>query len=162
MKNVLWILIMALILYGCGAADEESAELSATGYTRLQNQIFFGTIPLELEITSGVAEPAFAWQATGSKYIVLIIFREKIDLKNGQISNPQDAVWNWNTGMGRGREGNVNYSDGRDVRNGITQDMVTPLAPGTYYIAAWGYNAEYDLLYSSKEYLYTFPAAPGE
>jgi hypothetical protein len=40
--------------------------------------------------------------------------------------------------------------------------MVTPLAPGTYYIAAWGYSEEYDLLYSSKEYLYIFPAAPGE
>ena len=87
---------------------------------------------------------------------VITIFSSKIDLKDNRIANPQDAVWTWNTGMGRGRDGNISFSDGRDMRNGEIQKTATPLSPGTYYIAAWAYDGKYNLIRSSKEYLYEY------
>jgi hypothetical protein len=163
MREIACIVVLGIIsftLYSCGESEGVGQgyidDTLDRGYTRIQNQIFIGTIPIELEITPDVAKPSFAWRATGSKYVVLAIFRDKIDLKDGRIANIEDAVWMWHTGMGRGREGNVSYDDGADVRNGVIQDSVTPLAPGTYYIAVWGYSDEYELIYSSKEYLYQY------
>ena len=161
-KQVSFIVVFGalVVLTGCGdgglSGDGDDAFGAQTDYTTLQNQVFLKTFRLDLEITQGTAEPSFAWQATASRYVVLAIFKEKIDLKQNQISNLEDVVWTWNTGLGKGREGNVSYSDGVDVVNGVIQDSVAPLVPGTYYIAAWAYSDDYELLYSSKEYLYQF------
>jgi hypothetical protein len=150
--------ITVLILVGCGTGSEESADVS-TGESyqpKIQNLIFYGTWEIRMEITPNVPDPSFAWDSTGLKYVVITVFRSRIDIKNNQIANPEDAIWTWNTSMGRGREGNVTYSDGRDMRNGIIQETNTRLAPGTYFIAAWGYSENYDLLYSSQEYKHSY------
>ena len=149
------LILGCLFLHGCGGEMEEGAEMRYDDYyTELQNLVFYGTYEISLEITPNVSQPAFAWRTTGLKYVVITIFDSKIDIKAGQIANPQDAVWTWNTGLGRGREGNVSFSDGADVRNGEIQNTTTPLRAGIYYIAAWGYDENYTLTHSSKEYQY--------
>ncbi len=156
--QVAWISILILgcfFLYGCAGNDDLEA-LSADYYPELQNLVFYGVRQITLEITPNVSQPAFAWNATGLKYIVITIFDSKIDLKTGRIANPEDAVWTWNTGLGQGREGNISFSDGYDVRNGVIQDTITSLKLGVYYIAAWGYANEYRLTHSSKEYQYVY------
>jgi len=152
------ILILSCVLYGCSDTDDDDdyAMDESYYYPEIQNRLFLRTSSVSLEITSDVSQPSFAWRATGSKYFVITIFKSKIDLKDNRIANPEDAVWTWNTGLGKGREGNISYSDGRDVRNEEIQYTVTRLPYGTYYIAAWGYDDEYNLLYSSKEYLYEY------
>jgi hypothetical protein len=153
------ILILSCLLYGCEISvnDDEGYGLADESYNpRTQNIIFYNTSELFLEIQPNVAEPTFAWTFTGSRYIVITIFRAKIDLRENQIANTEDAVWTWNTGLGKGREGNVSFSDGQDVIDGEIQSTTTPLSPGMYYIAAWGYDDRYNLIYSSKEYPYEY------
>jgi len=154
---IVLILIISVIAFsGCG--DQESEERSPSGdyyQPGIQNLIFYGTWEIRLEVTPNVPNPSFAWDSVGLKYVIITVFRSRIDIKDNQIANPEEAVWTWNTGMGRGREGNVSYSDGRDVRNGVIKESVTHLAPGTYFVAAWGYSEDYNLIYSSKEYKHT-------
>jgi hypothetical protein len=154
------ILILSCLLYGCGldTSEDDSRYETEDGYyyPKTQNIIFYNTEEVPLEISENVADPSFAWRATGLRYFVITIFNSKIDLKENQIANTEDAVWTWNTGMGKGREGNVSFSDGRDVIGGEIQSTVAPLPAGTYYIAAWGYDDRYNLIYSSKEYLYVY------
>jgi len=150
------LIITSVFLAGCSSGDTET---NGDYYSETQNILFFNTWEIALEITPNVSQPSFAWQATGLKYIVITVFNSKIDLKNNQIANTEDAVWTWNTGIGKGREGNVAFSDGQDIRNGIIQETVTPLSPGTYYIAAWGYDDNYNLTRSSIEYKFEYNPA---
>ena len=154
------------LLIGCGLMDEsisgdslesESAFLSRQSDTFLQNRLFYQTIMVELEITPNTSTPSFAWHATGSKYMRIGIFKQKIDLDDQKIANPTDAVWTWHSGLARGREGNVSFSDGADVKNGIILSKNTRLSSGEYFIALWGYNDNHDLSYSSREYRYLVP-----
>ena len=159
--QVAWIFMLILgcfFLYGCAEDLEDiSGTLGRTDYyPELQNVVFYATREIPLEITPNVSQPAFAWNATGLEYIVITIFNSKIDLKTSRIANSEDAVWTWNTGLGQGREGNISFSDGYDVRNGVIQDTVTSLKSGVYYIVAWGYDDEYTLTHSSKEYQYVY------
>ena len=152
---IAWIYMLilgCLLLHGCGA-DEEARD---DYYTELQNLVFYGKREIPLEITPNVSQPAIAWRTTGLKYVVVTIFDAKIDLKIDQIANPQDALWTWNTGLGHGREGNISFSDGFDVQNGYIRSTTTPLRPGIYYVAAWGYDENYKLIASSKEYQYVY------
>ena len=148
------LIITNVFLAGCSSGDAETAK--DYYYPETQNILFFGTQEITLEITQNVSQPSFGWDATGLKYVVITIFSSKIDLKQNQISNTKDAVWTWNTGMGKGREGNVSFSDGRDIHNSIIQETVTPLKPGVYYIAAWVYDDSYNLTHSSKEYRFEY------
>jgi len=158
-----WIFVLILgyfFLHGC-AEDEGILSDSADEYyyPKIQNLLFYGTNEISLEIVPpNVSQPSFGWYTTGLKYIVVTIFKSKIDLKGNEIANPEDAVWTWNTGLGKGREGNISFSDGRDVVNGEIQKAgsPTPLQPGIYYIAAWGYDEYYNLTHSSKEYQYEY------
>jgi len=150
------LLSLIYIIYGCGSGDVDELGAPDWYYPETQNIIFYGTREMTLEITSDAPNPAFAWQAIGMKYVVITIFESKIDLKDNQVANTEDAVWTWNTGMGRGREGNVSFSDGRDVKYGEIQDTVTLLSPGTYFLAAWSYDSKYRLTHSSEEYKYKF------
>jgi hypothetical protein len=151
----LFLAVSISFIYGCSSSDTETTSDNYY-YPQTQNILFFGTWELNLEITSNVSQPTFAWQATGLKYVVITIFNSKIDLKNNQITNTQDAVWTWNTDMGRGREGNIGFLDGRDMRNGVIQETVAPLKPGVYYISAWAYDDNYNLIRSSKEYKFEY------
>ena len=111
--SAVWIpiLILNCLLYVCGLAedDEDRAYESDDGYyyPKTQNIVFYDTDEITLEMPDNVADPSFAWRATGLRYFVITIFKSKIDLMDNQIANTEDAVWTWNTGLGRGREGNV-------------------------------------------------------
>ena len=155
-----FLVISISFIYGCSSGDDETANYdNSYYYPKTQNVLFPWTWELILEITQNVSEPSFAWQATGLKYVVITVFNSKIDLKNNQIANPEDAVWTWNTNMGRGREGNIGFSDGRDMQLGVIQDTVTPLKSGVYYISAWAYDDNYNLMSSSKEYKFEYNAS---
>ena len=156
--QAVWItlLILNCFLCGCGSEDYAGMESDEYYYPEIQNVLFYGRGGLSLEITPNVDQPSIAWRATGLKYVVVTIFKSKIDLKGDQIANPQDAIWTWNTGLGRGREGNIGFSDGVDMSNGAFLTTTTPLSPETYYIAAWAYDSNYELILSSKEYQYEY------
>ena len=163
----IYLFISLFVLLSCGGSEESYEDATAmdaegmivprSNYAQLQNQIFYGTVPIELEITPKSNTPSFAWRTTGSKFMVLTIFEDKIDLRGKTVANPQDVVWTWHSGVGKGREGNVSFSDGADVEKSEISNpaTATSLEPNSiYYIAIWGYDDAYNLMYSSKEYKY--------
>ena len=163
MRRIYFLFISLFVLLSCGGSDESYEDATdgmivpRSDYTQLQNQIFYGTVPIELEITPKSNTPSFAWRTTGSKFMVLTIFEDKIDLRGKTVANPQDVVWTWHSGVGKGREGNVSFSDGADVEKSEISNpaTATSLEPNSiYYIAIWGYDDAYNLMYSSKEYKY--------
>ena len=55
---------------------------------------------------------------------------------NGSITNAASIRWLWHSGLGRGREGDVLFSEGVSVLNGdlLAANAPVPLARGrTYY-----------------------------
>lgn len=155
------ILILSFLLYGCEISindDGEGGLADEFNNPRIENIIFYNTNEIFLVIGQNEAGLIFSWESTDSRYFVITIFKAEIDinLKENQIANTDEAVWTWNTGLEKGRKGNVSFSDGQDVIDGEIQSTTTPLSPGTYYIAAWGYDDRYNLTHSSEEYPYEY------
>ena len=86
----IWICLLMALVPGCSSMDEllpeSEADSDEYGLTRrksdtvLQNRIFYRTMMVELEIIPASATPSFAWRAMGSKYMVITVFDQKIDL----------------------------------------------------------------------------------
>jgi len=102
------------------------------------------------------ATPAFVWKATDQRYVFLGVFKRRIEVNNYRIVNIDDNVWAWHSGLGRGREGNVYFSDGCDVINGeLKQDSLpTPLPKGEYYWAIWAWADDGIKISHSSEEMY--------
>jgi hypothetical protein len=95
--------------------------------------------------------PVFIWDSMGIDLLTLAIFSSPIRVMNNEIVNKEDLVWQWYLGMemhtesGSGREGYVQYSDGRNVIH-ETLDTIdyanpaTPLSQGHYFWAIWGWD----------------------
>ena len=95
--------------------------------------------------------PVLAWDSIGLKLINVAIFTSPIVVYNNEIINYEDIIWKWHSGMNFGKEGYVQYLDGRDVTNGEIGDVVTPLPESTYYWGVWAWNSEGKrILYSSR------------
>ncbi len=95
--------------------------------------------------------PLFAWDSIGLKIINVAIFTSPIVVSNNEIVNYEDIIWKWHSGMNFGKEGYVQYLNGRDVINGEIGENVTPLQESTYYWGVWAWNSEgKKILYSSR------------
>jgi hypothetical protein len=95
--------------------------------------------------------PLLAWDSIGLKLIIVAIFTSPIIVSNNEIVNFEDIIWEWHSGMNFGKEGYVQYLDGRDVINGEIGESVTPLHESTYYWGVWAWNSNgKKILYSSR------------
>ena len=157
-----FVLTLSVILFNSSCSSAPMANYESSGYDtstiNYNNQIFRSTTKLDISMsTNGTYKPSFSWQSTGLKYIIIGIFTNRISVRDNKIQNPEDMIWTWNTGMARGREGDIIYIDGRDVANKvISSNNSTPLSlDKTYYCAMWAYDIDYNLIRSSKEFLYT-------
>jgi hypothetical protein len=103
--------------------------------------------------------PSFTWKATGQKLVFLAIFNDNIDIKDNRIQNLNNIIWGWHSGFGRGREGFVQFSDGRDFSNGkfLEGQAPTPLHSDSSYVwAVWAWDDEgLAIEYSSEEMFFT-------
>jgi hypothetical protein len=101
--------------------------------------------------------PAFVWERTKSRYIMVAVFRERVafDYKESRISNYHDIAWAWNTAMSSGQEGSIGYSDGCNVVDGEIEygKNPDPLEGGrSYILAIWAWDNSANLVtYSSRE-----------
>lgn len=95
--------------------------------------------------------PLLAWDSIGLKLIHVAIFTSPIVVSNNEIVNYEDIIWKWHSGMNFGREGYVQFLNGRDVINGEIAETVTPLPESTYYWGIWAWNSDGKrILYSSR------------
>jgi hypothetical protein len=109
------------------------------------NTVFPQTFLIEARVqivcTSAGPQLVFTWQSTGQPLVFVGVFDENIAVAGGRIVNSDANIWAWHSGLGRGREGNVLFSQGRDVRDGILQENATDLVDGeTYAWAVWAWD----------------------
>jgi hypothetical protein len=97
--------------------------------------------------------PLFKWDSLGLKIITLAVFSSKPVVLNGKINNIGNIIWQWHSGMEFGREGMVQYSEGKSVFNDTIDynQIVLPLENGNYFWAVWAWtNDGTEILFSSR------------
>jgi hypothetical protein len=98
--------------------------------------------------------PLLKWDSIKYGTISVAIFTAPIKVINNNITNYKEIIWQWHSGMEFVKEGEVKYSQGKYVSNGIIDynHELQPLFPGDYYWAVWGWNSECNkVLYSSRQ-----------
>jgi hypothetical protein len=159
MKERLGMLLIALLaMLGC-----ENEPTPPKDY-ELRNAVFTGAdyfietgIPAFDDTTDST--PTFTWIQTKQDLVFLGVFKGSIQIDENKIGNITDNVWAWHSKLGTAREGNVNFSDGRDVDRGqlLVDRPPTPLVPGqSYWWAVWAWDNEgLRVTYSSREMFFT-------
>jgi hypothetical protein len=145
-----------LLFGGCSKDSSPAGPPSDVG---LNNPVFADAALIETGIPAFkdtvAATPTFTWRATGRKYVYLAVFTKNLVVSGGRIANTEDNIWAWHSGLGTGREGNVSFSDGVDVRDGVLQigKPPTPLTSGNGYLwAVWAWQDDgTEIVASTKE-----------
>jgi len=112
------------------------------------NPIFPGTVPIITVLPKNGCKVKldtlrFSWDATGAALVYVGVFNAQIDVREGRIVNKAANVWAWHSGLGRGNEGNVQFSDGHSVSGGELDTTTKPtLNNREYYWAVWAWNGE--------------------
>ncbi len=98
--------------------------------------------------------PVLNWDSLGIRIITAVIFNDKIRVEGNSIVNTENIVWQWHSGMKSGKEGRVQYIDGKNVINDTIDYYHAPdsLDEGLYYWAVWGWGKSVTRVwYSSRE-----------
>ncbi len=88
--------------------------------------------------------PVLSWDSVMATQIVAAIFIQPIRVENGYISNTEDMVWIWHSGLEKGKDGKVAFMDGMKIANGDISNLSTPeplLSSTRYYWGVWSWNA---------------------
>jgi hypothetical protein len=104
--------------------------------------------------------PLFKWDSIGLKILTLAIFTSTPVVLNSEINNIDSIVWQWHSGMEFGREGYVQYSEGRNVFNDTIDynHKTMPLEKGSYYWAVWGWTDDgTEILFSTRKMSFYVP-----
>ncbi len=160
--------VLFVLLFNCTEGEEEvlqndelifsdSYQIKIPGYQYYDNE---GNLFLVRGDTSYQAvypdtlnnKPSFVWDSIGLKIITVAIFTSPIIVENDQIMNVEDIVWEWHSGMDFGKEGYVQFIEGKNVIQGEITNTVTPLQEAKYYWGVWAWNSTgKKILYSSRQ-----------
>ncbi len=151
MPRLLMVACASLYALAACGAEGENGNPDPT----YQNQLFSGTARINAAKDGSSYQPGFSWIATGYRHVVCAVFKSPIHVKENQITNADDVVWIWHTGLGTGREGNIRYSDGRP--HPASSDAPAPLQNGVYYWGVWALNDAGHAVASSVEYTLNVP-----
>lgn len=150
--RLLVMLLIVFFLQYCTASKPEDFDLGNTIFPEAHYLIETG-IPGFDEKTNSM--PSFTWKVTGQRYVYLAIFKNNIIVQSNRIQNIKDNVWAWHSGLGTGREGWVQFGDGRNVTDGVLQLNLEPtelLFGESYYWAVWAWDDEGKIItHSSQE-----------
>jgi hypothetical protein len=141
---------------GCGGGDSPPDPF----FPLDNNTLFVGSTEIVVNSpqngdTLMVTNPSFVWEASGKKMVFLGIFEDNISVSNNRITNVEDNIWAWHSGMASGRIGMVRFEDGFNVEGGeiIVDAPPTPLETGRPYIwAIWAWSDRGTIVtHSSRE-----------
>ena len=128
------------------------------------NSIFQDALSINLQspgnssIVIGVS-PHLKWISTNSNLVVAAIFARPIKIYSSSIGNKEDIVWAWHSGLVKGSEGDIEFSDGVTPIDGNIYDTLSPIPlkrGKTYYWAVWAWDKDgIVILKSSKQYTFT-------
>lgn len=150
---IIYIVIGIIGLAGCAQGDSAGASEEANWV--YNNLIFSETSNIPAAQSSDVSTPAFSWTATGYKHVVCAIFSSHLAITNNQIVNEEEMVWIWHSGLKKGRDGNISFSDG--LHDLTSTAIPESLASGTYYWAVWAIDEAGHVRASSTEYTLSVP-----
>ena len=98
--------------------------------------------------------PELHWDSIQTTRIVAAIFSEPIQISGGIIVNTSDIVWIWHSGLESGRNGKVEFLEGRSINNSNIMNLTAPMpliGNSIYYWGVWGWDASgVKILYSSR------------
>ena len=96
------------------------------------------------EITSN-DRPYFSWNMLSTKLVAMGVFDQRIEVSGNEITNREDVVFYWDSGMSTGRVGSIIFDDGRLYSDGnlieITEDSTLDKGR-TYFWAIWSWDEE--------------------
>ncbi len=150
MRRLALLLVgLALCIGGCedGVTDGEDFVY--------HNAILRDVRPLQAAASGTLQRPDFSWPATDEKHVACAIFERRISVRKNQITNADDILWLWHSGLGTGRDGNVLFEHG--VRNEAGAPPLDRLPPGTYYWAVWALDEQGLPIAATDEYTLTVP-----
>ena len=99
--------------------------------------------------------PVFLWEDFGINIITIAIFTSPVEVRNGNIVNTDDIIWQWHNGLETEKADTVQYTDGKIVDDGEIDynSIASTLATGNYFWAIWGWGRSgIKVLYSSREF----------
>jgi hypothetical protein len=146
------VLLLTAVVFcapGCDAGSEGSEDFV------YHNAILRGVNPLQAAASGTLERPDFSWPATDEKHVACAVFERRISVRKNQITNADDIIWVWHSGLGTGRDGNVLYEHG--VANEAGQDPPDRLPTGTYYWAVWALDEQGLPISATDEYTLTVP-----
>ena len=149
----IFLLILALVavLSGCDKIEPQSPIFSGTTY--------ISTFLPSVTVTTNF--PSFTWTAPDSEvvYQVVGVFSQPIVVSDKKISNPQDCVAMWTTGL-TGSAGDVSFGYFKVVTGGAmtssTVNASTLTGGSKYYWAVWGYDKDMTVTHSSGQKSFTY------
>lgn len=100
-------------------------------------------------------KPIIKWETIDSPLTIVAISNDSLTTINNRITNINSIIWIWHNGMTSGKNGNINFLDGHNVKNGNIEYNRTPdnLEIGKFYflnIWAFDYFGK-KIKYSSKQ-----------
>jgi hypothetical protein len=125
-----------------------------TVYTVMGDTTYYTGIPDTLNST-----PVLRWDSLGLNNCTAAIFTAKPVVAGGMISNSNDIVWQWHSGMNSEEfAAHANFSDGRNMVGDADFKSIdyghkpTPLTKGReYYWAVWSWTSDgINILFSTR------------
>ena len=99
--------------------------------------------------------PVIKWDSVQTKLIVSAIFNQPIQVVNGRIENTNDIVWMWHSGLEDGKDGRVAFEEGRNISDGVLDNLSQPVPLATshqYYWGVWSWDESgIRVRYSSRQ-----------
>ena len=135
--NAQALLLTSLAVFAAGCDD--GSDLAGEDFV-YENGILRGAGPLQAAVSGTPQRPNFSWPATNEKHVVCALFARRINVRQSEITNPEDIVWIWHTGLGTGRDGNVLYEHGLSNTRGDAP--LDRLPSGTYFWAVWALDEQ--------------------
>ncbi len=148
------LLFLSLLSLACG--DDSALEPASSDYL-YENPLFAGAALISAQVQPGAqpGRPSFSWPASSYRHVICAIFDERLNLKDGVISNPHRIRWIWHSGLSGGREGQLLFEHG--ISNAELESPPETLPEGDYYWAVWALDAQGVPQASSQEYTLQIP-----
>jgi len=110
---------------------------------------------LSTKIDTINSRPVIKWDTIDSPLAIVAISKDSLTTINNRITNINSIIWIWHNGMVSGKNGNIKFLDGHNVKNGNIEYNKTAdnlEIAKLYYLNIWGFDYfGKKIKYSSKQ-----------
>ncbi len=163
------VFVVAVVTWSCGKNQVEivnkelifdgSQEIKVFPYRYTTDSILFYTVSGDSGFSlNGIdtvsSMPVLEWDTVRSEIVIAAIFSDPIQTNQTGITNDDDIVWIWHSGLESGENKRCEYIDGYGMIDSDIDNLVPPIPLQNGHIYFWGVWA-YDaagirVIYSSR------------